>query len=59
MCGFFLRHKVVILTVLILLLIKVIWVTWSCWGNGSFDKEKKELLERKSFLVGKIVVEPQ
>lgn len=59
MWSFFLRHKVAILTVLTLLLIKVIWVSWSCWGNGSFDKEKKELLQRKNYLVEKIVVEPQ
>lgn len=47
------------MTILILLLIKVIWVIWSCWGNGSFDKEKKKLLQRKNYLVEKIVVEPQ
>lgn len=59
MWSFFLQHKVVILSILTLLLIKGIWVTWSCWDNGSFDKEKKELLQRKNYLVGKIVVEPQ
>lgn len=59
MWSFFLHHKVVILSILTLLLIKVIWVTWSCWDNGSFDREKKELLQRKNYLVGKIVVEPR
>lgn len=59
MWSFFLRHKIAILTILILLLIKVVWVIWSCWGNGSFDKEKRELLQRRNYLVGKIVVEPQ
>lgn len=59
MWSFFLRHKIAILTILTLLLIKVIWVTWSCWDNDSFDKEKKELLQRKNYLVWKIVVEPQ
>lgn len=59
MWSFCLHHKVVILSILTLLLIKVIWVTWSCWDNGSFDKEKKELLQRKNYLVGKIVVEPR
>lgn len=59
MWSFFLQHKVVILSILTLLLIKVIWVTWSCWDNDSFDKEKKELLQRKNYLVWKIVVEPQ
>lgn len=56
--AFLLRYKVIIFTILFLLLIKVVWVIWSCWGNGSFDKEKKELIQRKNFLVRKIVVEP-
>ena len=55
----FLRHKVAILTILILVLIKIVWIVWSCWGNGSFEKEKDELLQRRNYLVGKIVVEPQ
>lgn len=59
MWSFFLRHKAVIWTVFTLLLIKIIWVIWSCCGNGSFDEEKKELLQRKNYLVGKIVVEPR
>ena len=55
----FIRHNVVILTILILLLLKAGWVIWSCWGNGSFDKEKNDLLQRKNYLVEKIVVEPR
>ena len=55
----FLRNKVAILTILILVLIKIVWVVWSCKGNGSFDKEKNELLQRRNYLVGKVVVEPQ
>lgn len=58
MWQFFLRHKVIILTVLTLLLIKIIWVAWSDWNNGTFDKEKVDLLQRKNYLVKKIVVEP-
>lgn len=34
-------------------------MAWSCWGNGSFEKEKSDLLQRKNFLVGKIKVEPR
>lgn len=59
MRNFIIRHKVFIIVVLSLLLVKVIWVTWSCWGNGSFEKEKSDLLHRKNFLVGKIKVEPR
>ena len=56
--NFILQHKIFFITVLSLLLVKVIWVTWSCWGNGSFDNEKNDLLQRKNFLVAKIMVEP-
>ena len=55
----FLRHRVAILTILILVLIKIVWVVWSCKGNGLFDKEKNELLQRRNYLVGKVVIEPQ
>lgn len=37
----------------------MLWVTWSCWDNGSLDDEKDDLLQRKNFLVGKIMVEPR
>lgn len=53
-----LRYKRAISAISILLLIKVIWVIWSCWGNGSFDKEKKELIQRRDYLVDNIMVEP-
>lgn len=58
MWEFIIRHKVLFITALSVLLVKVIWVTWSCWGNGSFDNEKNVLLQRKNFLVAKIMVEP-
>lgn len=58
MWCFVIRQKVVISTVGILMFIKVIWVSWSCWNNGSFYKEKNELIQRKHYLVEKIVIEP-
>lgn len=58
MWNFALRHRITILTILILLLIKVIWITCSCWGNGSLDDEKDDLLQRRNYLVDKIMVEP-
>lgn len=33
------------------------WVSWSCFGNGTFDGEKSDLMQRKDFLVSKIAVE--
>lgn len=55
----FVRHKWFFLIIFSLLLIKIGWVAWSCWGNGSFDKEKKELIQRRNYLLGKIAVEPR
>lgn len=59
MWRFIIRHKVFFIAVLSLLLIKMLWVTWSCWDNGSLDDEKDDLLQRKNYLVGKIMVEPR
>ncbi|MDE5858692.1 MAG: hypothetical protein K2H32_10120 [Muribaculaceae bacterium] len=53
------RHTIFFLSLTLLILIKIVWVSWSCWNNGSFDKEKNELIQRKNYLVDKIVVEPQ
>ena len=53
------NYKWVILTILFLGLMKMVWVLWSCWNNGSFDKERGELIQRKNYLVNKIVVEPR
>ena len=57
--NFILQHKIFFIIVLSLLLVKVIWVAWSYWGSGSFDKEKNDLLQRRNFLAGKIMVEPR
>lgn len=59
MWRFIIRHKVFFIAVISLLLIKMLWVTWSCWCNGSLDDEKDDLLQRKNYLVGKIMVEPR
>lgn len=56
---FLIRHKVFFIIILSLLLVKVIWVGCSCWNLGSFEGEKNDLLQRKNYLVGKIMVEPR
>lgn len=56
---FIFKHRFFLIIILSLLLVKVIWVTWSCWSNGSFNDEKNDLLQRRNYLVGKIMVEPQ
>ena len=59
MNSLFVRHNWFFLIIFSLLLVKVVWVVWSCWGNGSFDKEKKELIQRRNYLLEKIAVEPR
>lgn len=53
-----LRHKIFI-SITILVLIKVAWVVWGCWSFGCQQKEKNDILQRKNWLVEKIVVEPR
>ena len=59
MRRFLYRHRIFVITVVALILVKVGWVAWSCWGNGSFDDEKEDILQRRNYLVEKIVVEPK
>lgn len=56
---FLIRHKVFFIIILSLLLVKVIWVGCSCWNLGSSVGEKDDLLQRKNYLVGKVMVEPR
>ena len=44
---------------LLFIALKCICVSWECLGQGSFDGEKKELLGRRDYLTGKLVVEPE
>ncbi len=44
---------------ILLVLIKVVWVAWGCWSIGSQQTEKNDILQRRNWLIGKIVVEPR
>lgn len=53
------KTVIIILSIILsLLLVKVVWVVWSCWGNGTFEEERDDVIERKNYLVDKIVVDP-
>lgn len=53
------KTVIIILSIILsLLLVKVVWVVWSCWGNGTFGEERDDIIERKNYLVDKIVVDP-
>lgn len=54
-----LRHKILLVSMVVLVLIKVAWVVWGCWSIGNHEKEKNDILQRKNWLVDKIVVEPR
>lgn len=45
--------------VLSLMIVKFIWVTCACWSNGSFDRERDNLLERRKYLVDRIITSPR
>lgn len=59
MKSFIFKYRNFLIIIISLLIVKVIWVTWSCWDNGNFNDEKNDLLQRKNYLVGKIMVEPR
>ncbi|MCI9607870.1 MAG: hypothetical protein HFJ94_06835 [Muribaculaceae bacterium] len=53
------KHKLLIACMILLVLIKVVWVAWGCWSIGSQQTEKNDILQRRNWLIGKIVVEPR
>ena len=54
-----LRHKILLVSMVALVLIKVWWVALACWNNGNPDKERTEILQRRDWLIGKVVVKPR
>lgn len=57
--SFIISHKWFIIAIVALIIVKMVWATWACWGNGTFEGEKVDLLQRRDFLVNKIVVNPK
>ena len=45
--------------VIILIIFKLLSVSWECKEHGSIDGEKKEILQRRDYLVDKLVVSPE
>ncbi len=46
-------------TVLLVILAKMIWVAIMTKDIGSFETERKDILERRNFLLEKVITEPQ
>lgn len=41
------------------IVLKIIWVHWSCEGHGTWEGEKTELIQRRNFLISRVVTSPQ
>lgn len=52
-------HKVILISIILLILLKVFWTAWGCRSNGNPDSEKNDVLQRRDWLVEKVVVEPR
>ena len=55
------HHKMIICFVVIVALImtKVVWVWCYCDDNGTFESEKKDILERRAYLIDKVITSPE
>lgn len=53
------RHTVAISVIAGLILIKIIWVGWGTSGIGDFESERDDILQRRDYLVDKVIVHPR
>lgn len=45
--------------ILILVLLKIVDVSWGCEGHGDFAGEKTEILQRRDYLISKLITSPK
>ena len=45
--------------IVVLILAKVAWVWCYCNDNGSFETEKQDILERRAYLIDKVITSPE
>lgn len=45
--------------IVLFILIKVCWVIWGGFGYGNRQKERRDILERRNWLLDKVMVEPE
>ena len=53
------NRLVIVVSVALLVSLKVISICWMCKCHGDFESEKRDILERRNYLVGKLVTTPQ
>lgn len=54
-------HKSIKIAVVMVafILVKILWVYWSCTDNGTWEDEKGELIQRRDFLIDRVVTSPR
>ena len=53
------NRLIIVVSVVLLVSLKVISICWMCKCHGDFESEKRDILERRNYLVGKLVTTPQ
>ena len=56
--AFKIRHSC-LAAIVALILTKVVWVWCYCDDNGTFESEKKDILQRRNYLVEKVITSPE
>ena len=59
---FILKHLklfICLAVIVVLILAKVAWVWCYCNDNGSFETEKQDILERRAYLIDKVITSPE
>ena len=54
-----LKLCIALTVILVLIVIKAVWVWCFCSGNGTFEGEKKDILERRAYLIEKVITTPE
>ena len=60
--AFKIRHPKLfscLVVIVALILTKVVWVWCYCADNGTFDSEKQDILERRAYLIDKVITSPE
>lgn len=56
------RHSklfIVLTVIVVLIVINAVWTWCFCSMNGTFEGEKKDILERRAYLIEKVITTPE
>ena len=60
--AFKIRHPklfICLVAIVVFILTKVVWVWYYCADNGTFESEKQDILERRAYLIDKVITSPE